>query len=59
LKLKEQIHTLEHWVAPRAASDIRGDGPAEPIKLTQLQAQALSILGVSPVVGRPPAAPLV
>ena len=33
-------------------SDIRGDGPAEPIKLTQLQAQAISILGVSPVVGR-------
>ena len=33
-------------------SDIRGDGPAEPIKLTQLQPQALSILGVAPVVGR-------
>ena len=33
-------------------SDIRGDGPAEPIKLNQLQPQALSILGVTPVVGR-------
>jgi hypothetical protein len=33
-------------------SDLRGDGPAEPIKLTQLQPQALSILGAAPVVGR-------
>jgi putative ABC transport system permease protein len=33
-------------------SDIRGDGPAEPIKLNQLQPPALSILGVRPVIGR-------
>jgi putative ABC transport system permease protein len=33
-------------------ADIRGDGPAEPIKLNQLQPQALSILGITPVVGR-------
>jgi putative ABC transport system permease protein len=33
-------------------SDIRGDGAAEPIKLNQLQPQALSFLGVTPVIGR-------
>jgi putative ABC transport system permease protein len=33
-------------------SDLRGEGAAEPILLNQLQPQALSILGVAPVVGR-------
>src|SRR5882724_6873448 len=33
-------------------SDLRGDGPAVPIQLAQLQPPALAILGVTPVVGR-------
>jgi putative ABC transport system permease protein len=33
-------------------SDLRGDGLAEPIRLTQLNPGALSILGVQPIVGR-------
>lgn len=33
-------------------SDLRGNGPAQPIQLTQLHPQALSILGVTPILGR-------
>jgi putative ABC transport system permease protein len=33
-------------------SDIRGDGPSEAVKLSQLNPQALSILGVTPIIGR-------
>ena len=33
-------------------TDLRGDGQAEPIQLAQLHPQALSILGVTPVLGR-------
>jgi putative ABC transport system permease protein len=33
-------------------SDIRGDGPSEAVKMSQLNPQALSILGVTPIIGR-------
>jgi predicted permease len=33
-------------------ADVRGDGPSEPVRMTQLNAGALAILGVSPVLGR-------
>jgi len=33
-------------------SDIRGDGPSEAVRMSQLNPQALSILGVTPIIGR-------
>jgi hypothetical protein len=33
-------------------ADVRGDGPSEPVRLTQLNAGALSSLGVTPIIGR-------
>jgi putative ABC transport system permease protein len=33
-------------------SDLRGEGPAEPIHLDQLNPQALLVLGVKPIMGR-------
>jgi predicted permease len=33
-------------------ADVRGDGPSEPVRLTQLNASAMGSLGVYPVVGR-------
>jgi putative ABC transport system permease protein len=33
-------------------SDIRGDGPAEAIRMSHLNPGALSILGVNPIIGR-------
>lgn len=33
-------------------SDIRGNGTSEPVKISQLNAGALNLLGVKPVVGR-------
>jgi putative ABC transport system permease protein len=33
-------------------TDARGDGPAQPIRMTQLNASALEALGVQPLVGR-------
>ena len=33
-------------------ADVRGEGPSEPIRLTQLNAGAMNSLGVNPVIGR-------
>jgi putative ABC transport system permease protein len=33
-------------------ADVRGDGPSEPVRLTQLNAGAMASLGVNPVIGR-------
>jgi len=33
-------------------ADVRGDGPSEPVRLTQLNDGALNSLGVSPIIGR-------
>jgi putative ABC transport system permease protein len=46
-------HTLEDLGAYIAFdSDVRGDGPAEAIRMSQLNPGALSILGVNPILGR-------
>jgi putative ABC transport system permease protein len=33
-------------------ADVRGDGPSEPVRMTQLNDGAMSSLGVNPVIGR-------
>jgi predicted permease len=33
-------------------ADVRGDGPSEPVRMTQLNAGAMGVLGVNPMIGR-------
>jgi hypothetical protein len=50
---RRRASTLQHVGAYTSFdSDIRGNGPAEPVRMAQVDPEALAALGVAPALGR-------